>query len=275
MTYHYPTDLASALDIAARSASKIVAGGTDVYPSQRQGERPEFYLDVTRIANFSGITQNGASYRIGAATTWTDIVKTELPPAFDALKQAALKVGSIQIQNAGTIAGNICNASPAADGVPPLMALDAQIELVSSERGTRVLPLAKFIQGVRQTALAADELVSAIIIPPQPDGAGSAFEKLGSRKYLVISISMVAAIITRDEGGLVSDARVSVGSCSPVAMRLYQLERDMIGKRPEEIEVTHGHLSPLSPITDVRGSGEYRLDVVSAQCERAIRRACI
>lgn len=273
MTYHNPTDLASALDIAARGAGQIIAGGTDVYPAQTQGVQPAYYLDVTRIPGFSDITQDAGAVRFGAATTWTQIVKADLPPAFDALKQAALEVGSIQIQNAGSIAGNICNASPAADGVPPLLALNAQVEMASAERGSRILPLSDFIQGVRQTALATDELVTGLHIPPVPVGARSAFEKLGSRKYLVISISMVAVVVVCDEEGLITDARVAVGSCSPVATRLAPLEKDVIGKRPAEIIVTEDHLSPLSPITDVRGSGTYRLDVVAAQCTRAVQRA--
>lgn len=273
MPYHNPTDLALALDIAAQGDGKIVAGGTDVYPTAKQGEQPPSFLDVTRISGFSGITQDCGSYRIGAATTWTQIAKADLPPAFDALKQAALEVGSIQIQNAGTIAGNICNASPAADGMPPLLALAAQVELASSARGTRILPLEEFVLGVRKTALADDELVTAIIIPAIPDGAKSAFEKLGNRRYLVISISMVAAVIDCDVNGKISDARIAVGSCSPVALRLSALEQDLIGKRLEDIEIGDGHLSSLSPITDVRGSGSYRLDVVAEQCMRAIRRA--
>lgn len=273
MTYHNPTDLTLALEIAARGDGKIVAGGTDVYPTAKQGESPPYFLDVTRISGITGITQDAGSYRIGAATTWTQIAKADLPPAFDALKQAALEVGSIQIQNAGTIAGNICNASPAADGMPPLLALGAQVELASSAHGTRNLPLEEFVLDVRKTALADDELVTAIIIPTPPAGAKSAFEKLGSRRYLVISISMVAALIDCDANGKISDARIAVGSCSPVALRLSDLEQDLIGKRLEEIEVNESHLSSLSPITDVRGSGSYRLDVVAEQCLRAIKRA--
>ncbi|MEP1612738.1 MAG: xanthine dehydrogenase family protein subunit M [Roseobacter sp.] len=273
MTYHTPTDLASALDIAAQSGGKVIAGGTDVYPAQKQGEGPEFYLDVTRIAEFSGITSRGKTFRIGATTTWTQIVKSDLPPAFNALKQAAREVGSIQIQNAGTIAGNICNASPAADGVPPLLALDAQVELISAKRGTRVLPLSDFLKGVRKTTQMKDELVSALLIPPVPNSARSAFEKLGSRKYLVISISMVAVVLSCGTDGRISDARIAVGSCSPVAVRLPKLEKELIGKSTETIDVREDHLSSLSPITDVRGSGSYRLDVVAAQCKRAIERA--
>ncbi|MEP5729845.1 MAG: xanthine dehydrogenase family protein subunit M [Sulfitobacter sp.] len=274
MTYHSPTDLELALDLVSQGPGKIVAGGTDVYPSAKQGEHPSYYLDVTRIPGFSGVSADGASLRIGAATTWTEIKKAALPPAFDALKQAAVEVGSIQIQNAGTIAGNICNASPAADGIPPLLALDAQVELMSAARGVRILPLSDFILGVRKTALAKDELVTAILVPTPPKGATSAFEKLGNRRYLVISISMVAVVLTFDTGGLITMARVAVGACSPVALRLPDLESYLIGKRPDQVAVAEHHLASLSPLTDVRGSSAYRLDVVATQCTRAIRRAC-
>ena len=99
---------------------------------------------------------------IGARTTWTDLVRHPLPPAFDALKQAAREVGSVQIQNVASVAGNLCNASPAADGVPPLLALDAEVELRSARRARACLPLGDFILGNRRTALQAGELVTAI-----------------------------------------------------------------------------------------------------------------
>jgi CO/xanthine dehydrogenase FAD-binding subunit len=273
LTYHSPTDLDLALEIAAQPFGKIVAGGTDVYPSAKKGVVPEFFLDLTRLRGFANITDQNGTVRIGAAMTWSQIAQANLPPAFDALKQAAKEVGSVQIQNTGTIAGNICNASPAADGVPPLLALDAKVELASAARGTRVLALSEFLQGVRQTALADDELMTGIVIPPLPQRARSAFEKLGSRRYLVISISMVAATITCGDDGRIIDARVAVGACSPVAQRLPLLERDIIGKMVQDIKLTDEHFTALSPIDDVRGSGLYRLDVVAEQCVRAIRKA--
>ena len=273
MTYHSPTNLGLALEIAAHPFGKIVAGGTDVCPAAKKGILPAFFLDLTRLEGFAEINDHDGMLRIGAATTWSQIVKCDLPPAFDALKQAAREVGSVQIQNTGTLAGNICNASPAADGVPPLLALDAKVELASAARGFRVLALSEFIQGVRKTALADDELMTAILIPQTPYKAGSAFKKLGSRRYLVISISMVAAVITCDDDGRIADARVAVGSCSPVAQRLPQLERDIIGKTVHEIKLKDEHFAPLSPIDDVRGSGSYRLDVAAEQCVRAIRKA--
>ena len=273
MTYLIPTKLEAALKSLSHQKDKIVAGGTDVFPAMKQGHTPKSLLDVTRIKELMNITVTDTGIRIGAAVTWTEIVKAKLPAAFDGLKHAGKEVGSLQIQNVGTIAGNLCNASPAADGVPPLLTLNARVELVSAARGTRILPLHDFILGVRKTALALDEIVTAILIPSPPDGAGSAFEKLGSRKYLVISIAMTAALIKCDVRGFISEARVAIGACSPVALRLTQLEADLIGAKPSEVEILPSHLSQLSPIDDVRGSGGYRLDIVQEQCRRAIQKA--
>jgi|TARA_B110000967_G_C18871707_1_gene555789 CO/xanthine dehydrogenase FAD-binding subunit len=273
LTYLIPTELNSALTSLAKAGNKIVAGGTDVYPALKQGQTPASFLDVTRIKELSGISTTQTGLRIGAAVTWSEIVKADLPASFDGLKQSAREVGSLQIQNAGTIAGNLCNASPAADGVPPLLTLDAVVELASAARGARMVPLQDFILGVRNTALAVDEMVTAIHIPTPPEGAGSAFEKLGSRKYLVISITMTAAVIKCDAQGAITHARVAVGACSPVAQRLTHLEADLIGKKPVEVEIDTAHLSMLSPIDDVRGSGSYRLDIVREQCRRAIQKA--
>ena len=273
LTYLIPTELNSALTSLAKASNKIVAGGTDVYPAIKQGQTPARFLDVTRIKELSGVSATQTGLRIGAAVTWSEIVKADLPASFDGLKQSAREVGSLQIQNAGTIAGNLCNASPAADGVPPLLTLDAMVELASAARGARMVPLQDFILGVRKTALAVDEMVTAIHIPTPPEGAGSAFEKLGSRKYLVISITMTAAVIKCDAQGAITHARVAVGACSPVAQRLTQLEADLIGKKPSEVEIDAAHLNVLSPIDDVRGSGSYRLDIVREQCRRAIQKA--
>lgn len=273
MSYHSPTDLASALDIAATPGGKIVAGGTDVYPSAKQGIHPDHYLDLTRVAELGGISQTPDGWRIGAAASWSQIIRAELPPAFDGLKQAAREVGSLQIQNAGTIAGNLCNASPAADGVPPLLTLNAAVEVASAARGTRILPLSDFLRGVRQTALASDELVTAVLIPSVPAGAGACFEKLGSRSYLVISITMTAALVQCNAEGVITEARVAVGACSAVAQRLRALETELIGQRIGDVKVTPEHLNALTPIDDVRGSASFRLDVVAEQCLRAIRKA--
>jgi CO/xanthine dehydrogenase FAD-binding subunit len=275
VTYNSPTDLAAALALAATAHHTVIAGGTDVYPACQQGRPPASLLDVTRVAELTHIQTTPEYIRVGAAVTWSQIIKADLPRAFDALKQSAREVGSVQIQNAGTISGNLCNASPAADGVPPLLTLAASVEVASQARGPRIIPLADFITGVRTITLQPDELLTAILVPHPEKTARSAFEKLGSRKYLVISITMTAAQITCDDIGRITQARVAVGACSAVAQRLPDLEARLIGMLPTDIVIEPNLLSALSPIDDVRGSAEFRLDVVAEQCARVIKKAAI
>jgi CO/xanthine dehydrogenase FAD-binding subunit len=201
------------------------------------------------------------------------VIRAPLPRAFDALKAAAREVGSVQIQNRATVAGNLCNASPAADGVPPLLALDAEVELLSA-RGERRVLLSSFITGNRKTVREASEIVTAILVPRRIEGP-SAFLKLGARRYLVISIAMVAAIIETDAEGRLAQARVAVGSCSPVARRLSQLERELVGAGLDEVgaRVEPRHLDPLSPIDDLRGTAAYRRDTARTLVARALEAA--
>ncbi|MFU8866092.1 MAG: FAD binding domain-containing protein, partial [Rhodobacterales bacterium] len=202
------------------------------------------------------------------------VIRADLPPAFDGLKAAAREVGSIQIQNAGTLAGNLCNASPAADGVPPLLTLGAVVEL-SSTTGTRLMPLGDFLQGPRKTARLPGEMLTALLIPDQPQAAQGAFLKLGARHYLVISIAMVAAVVTVDRGRI-AQAAVAVGSCSATAQRLPALEADLTGSRVDEVRasgpalISPAHLVPLSPIADVRGSADYRMEAAATLIARVV-----
>ena len=251
---------------------QVVAGCTDFLPGLRRGSRIGTLVDITRIPELRGIRIEMDHWRIGATTTWTELIKHPLPKAFEGLKLAAREVGSVQIQNSGTIAGNICNASPAADGVPPLLALDAKVE-VCTPAGSRVVDLEDFITGVRRIALKPGELVSAILVPSVAESTGSSFLKLGSRKYLVISIAMVSAAISVDRSGTITDARIAVGSCSPVATRMPELEKALNGRQArsvvDRLEVTVDQVASLAPIKDVRGSAEYRIHAAAELCRRA------
>jgi CO/xanthine dehydrogenase FAD-binding subunit len=270
--YAIPNTLDDVLDLIATGEWRVLAGGTDFYPAYVDAVVRDNVLDISRIESLAGITRTDRHWRIGASTTWTDVIQADFPAAFDGLKEAAREVGGEQIQNAGTLAGNLCNASPAADGVPPLLTLDAIVEL-SSTKGVREIPLSAFIRGNRQTAIRADELMTAIIIPRDRDDARTRFLKLGARKYLVISIVMVAALVDVSTSGEIQDARVAVGSCSGVAQRLLSLERALLGQ-PVSIDlslfVERQHLSLLSPINDVRASAGYRLDAAEELVRRAL-----
>jgi CO/xanthine dehydrogenase FAD-binding subunit len=267
--YLRPTSLNDALQALARPWT-VLAGGTDFYPARVGRTIDEDVLDISGIAGLRGIAAADGGWRLGATTTWSEVLEANLPPLFDGLKQAAREIGGRQIQNAGTIAGNLCNASPAADGVPPLLALDATVEL-AGRAGTRRLHLASFITGNRRTVLAPGELVVAIFVPGPAHEARSAFLKLGARRYLVISIAMAAATLEID-GGRVAAARIAVGACSAVARRLPALEAALVGTAVESLadRVEASHLAPLSPIDDVRGSAGYRLDAAVTLLRRLL-----
>jgi len=272
MQFHRPETLDDALTLLSGEGARLLAGGTDFYPSLMDAPAPGPILDLRQVAALRGIRLVGDVWRIGATTTWREIAQADLPPLFDGLKLAAREVGSIQIQNAGTIAGNLCNASPAADGVPPLLTLDASVEIASPD-GVRQLLLCDFITGVRQTALRAGEIVTAVLVPDRAP-ATSSFLKLGARRYLVISITMVAAMIALDEAGAISDARVAVGACSAVAQRLPDVEALLIGAAPSggkiRARIGGADLVGLAPLSDVRGSADYRLEAARELLVRAI-----
>jgi CO/xanthine dehydrogenase FAD-binding subunit len=270
--YFRPSTLDEAIHVLASSGGQILAGGTDFFPSL--GDRPVTgtVVDISGLREIRGVVAEAKHIRIGGLTTWTEVIQAPLPRCFDGLKAAAREIGSIQIQNRATVAGNLCNASPAADSVPPLLALDAEVELTSHE-ATRRLPLADFIVGNRKTLRQPGEILSQIFVPRTVENAASVFLKLGARRYLVISIAMVAAVIQKNSAGQVSDARVSVGSCSVVAQRLPELERALLGMSMAPglgIAATARHLKDLSPIGDVRATAGYRLDAALRLVRRAL-----
>lgn len=266
-TYLRPSALPDALAALHAQPRTLIAGGTDHYPARVTWEPDEDILDLSALHALRGIAQAAGTWRIPALTTWTDLIEAALPPLFDGLRAAARQVGGWQVQNAGTLVGNVCTASPAGDGIPALLALDATVELASAA-GTRTLPLADFVLGPRRTARRPDELVTALLVPDRP--ARSVFHKLGTRRYLVISITMAAVTLGQDGAGRITHARVAVGSCGPRAVRLPALEAALLGVYPHPGLVQPAHLQPLSPIDDMRGTAAYRLDATLELLRRAL-----
>ena len=270
-SYLRPVELTEALAALAARPRVILAGGTDYYPARVGRPGDDVVFDITSICSLCAIAREDGAWRIPALATWSDLIAADLPPLFDGLKRAAREVGGVQIQNAGTVCGNLCNASPAADGTPNLLVLDARVELASAG-GRRELPVAAFVTGNRRTARRPDELVTAVLIPAPKREARSTFLKLGARKYLVISIVMVAAVVEMD-GDKIAAARVAVGSCSAAAKRLPTLEQRLIGQKlaPALADVVQASdLLPLSPIDDVRGTAAYRSDAALTLIGRAL-----
>jgi CO/xanthine dehydrogenase FAD-binding subunit len=275
--YFRPVQLPDALAALGRDSWAILAGGTDFYPARLGKPISEPVLDISAIRDLGGIQRDGGHWRIGALTTWTELATAaNLPPRFDGLKQAAREVGGVQIQNVATICGNLCNASPAADGIPNLLALNAEVEL-RSQRGRRRLPIAEFVTGNRRTRRAADELVTALLVPENDCETTSGFLKLGARRYLVISIAMIGAVVEWTADHRIAEARVAIGACGPVAQRLPLLEQALVGaaRRDDPADLVRAdYLADLAPIDDVRGSASYRRDVALTLVRRLLSELC-
>ncbi len=254
--YLRPTTLDDALGALARRDMTVLAGGTDHYPARVSFAPDEDVLDITALPGLRAIEQRAGHWWIPCLATWTDVITAGLPHCFNGLVEAARQVGGMQVQNVATLVGNICNASPAADGVPCLLALDAEVELASAS-GTRRLSLSEFVLGPRMTARRPDELVTGLRVP-DASGERARFLKLGGRRYLVISIAMVAATAELRQDGRIGRARIAVGACSARAVRLPELEADLVGRYPDPALVRPHHLAALAPIDDIRASADYR-----------------
>lgn len=266
--YLRPLSLMEGLSLI-NADTRIVAGATDVIPARTSHlawgrTDKQNWLDITGLSELKQIQgpheSSTGDWHIGALVTWAELIHTDLPTAFDGIKAAAREVGGVQIQNRATLVGNLCNASPAADGVPPLLCLNASVEIRSTQ-ATRYVPLQHFIQGNRQTALQSNEMVTAICVPPMNPAARGYFQKLGARRYMVISIVMASAVVNVDASGIVEEIYIAIGSCSEVAQRMTELEQALVGRAvtellSEKIEATY--FASLSPIDDVRSNAAYR-----------------
>jgi CO/xanthine dehydrogenase FAD-binding subunit len=276
---HYlrPRELQLALATLAAAPRVVLAGGTDLYasgtPVPPKLRQP--VLDITAIDRLRGIRVEPMQIVIGATATWAQVCGAQLPVWFLALKQAASQVGGLQVQNVATVAGNLCNASPAADGIPPLLALSALVELTSA-RAVRVVPLADFVRAARRTDCGSDELVTAVRIPRRSPRARSVFYKLGARAYLVISIVSLAVSVDFDGLGRISYAGIAVGSCAQRAQRLGSLESRLLGLQRAAARVLPigEHIAEISPIDDIRGTADYRRHALLRLLQRALSEVC-
>ncbi|HSL97466.1 MAG TPA: xanthine dehydrogenase family protein subunit M [Candidatus Deferrimicrobiaceae bacterium] len=272
-----PRHLFEAYELLAAGPTTPIAGGTDlmVQITGELGPIPERLVDLSRIDALRGIDLTANGLELGAATSYTEIRRSALcREHLPALVQAAATIGAGQIQNRGTLGGNIANASPAGDTLPLLLAADAVI-LVGGQRGEREIPAAEFFTGYRETALAPDELILQVRFP-LPRGRQLRFRKVGTRRAQAIS-KVVMAIAWRDLGppGW-SDVRVALGSVAPTPIRAAATEAVLETARPtpEVADLAAETLAgELAPIDDVRSTAEYRRTVAARVLHRLLRDA--
>lgn len=254
-------DSLQALWAALDAGALPMAGGTDLLV-RRRGLPPCDVALLDALPGFAAVDVTCGQARIGAGATHAALAASpRLGRTLPVLAKALSQLGSPLIRNMGTLGGNIATASPAGDTLPPLLALDAVVEL-ASRRGTRQMPLAAFLLGPGRTALEPGEIIAAVLVPLPAAGALHHFEKVGRRDALAIAVASLAAVIERDGDGFVTRARLAVGSLAPTAMRCPEAEDWMVGRRLDRetlAGVGRRIRDAVSPIDDIRATAAYRL----------------
>ena len=275
-TAHSPNTLSEAYAVLAERGIglKIIAGGTDlmVLMNAHQLDAREF-LDIWRVDELRGINDEGDAIRIGALTTYTEIIRSALVQQHTpALVAASRTIGAIQIQNRGTLGGNVVNASPAGDSLPVLAAYDAEVE-IGSARGLRAISFNDFYTGYRRSVLEPDELVLAVRIPKLEIAERDFFWKVGTRRAQAISKTVLAAR-ARVMNSVVESISIGVGSVAPTVIRAKQTEQLLTGAKltNDLIDQARSKISEeIAPITDLRSSEHYRRTVTGNVLAKFLR----
>ena len=264
-----PKTLDEALQMRAENPrAQPIAGGTDLMVAIETGHNPPAQiLNLWGIDALGGIEDGPDGLRVGALATWIQVGQSPLCQTHaPALVEAAQTVGARQIQNRGTVGGNIANASPAGDSLPVLLALDAEVE-VASVRGARRIPMDALYTGYRTLALAPDEIIVAVHLPHIHPGDRQHFRKVGTRMAQSISKVMLGARV-RLEGGVVTEARIAFGSIAATPIRIKPIEAAMIGK---PIDPTVADQLQIQPIDDIRSTAAYRTTVARKVLRRILK----
>jgi carbon-monoxide dehydrogenase medium subunit len=271
LRYERPGTVAEATALLAAGGARILAGGTDLVIALRGGLPCDVLVDIKHIPELGQVAWTaGGGLEIGAAVPVQDVAEEpRIRRDFAALAEGAEAIGSLQIRYRATVAGNLANASPCMDTAPPLLVFDAKLR-VTGPKGTREAPLADFFLGVRKVALAADELVTAVVLPAPAAGVVSGFDKIKRTSGHDLAIVNAAAAWDPKAGTL----RVAIGSCAVKPVLIPALtgvgtkaDPAATGERLAALALEH-----IQPIDDVRGSAEYRREMTAALCRRLARR---
>ncbi len=265
--YFKPKNLDEALELAKefKNNKRFLAGGTDLIVRLKDNLiKEDNIIDLKEIDELKGIDENGENIEIGSLVTFSEIIESEiLNKNSSLLVLASKKVGSPQIRNKGTIGGNLCNASPAGDSIPPLMCEDAEL-LLKSKNGERIVKIVEFFLGPGKTCLREDEILIKIVLKKWKNSHIGFFNKLGQRNALTIAIASNCIKIEK-ENGVIKDIKISLGSVAPTVVRAKKIEEAILNLKnlneDELLKISSIVENEIDPITDVRGSREYRIEV--------------
>jgi CO/xanthine dehydrogenase FAD-binding subunit len=279
--YYAPGSLQEALSLLdkGKEGVKVLSGGTDLIVQMKDRRaRPTVVVDVKRIPELNRVAWNekeglfiGAAVPLSRVVTFPPIVER-----FGILYEACSLIGSVQLRNRGTVGGNICNAAPSADSAPPLLCLEAKT-LVAGPEGNRLVPLGEFFLGPGKTALAHNELLVGIEIPTPPAFSSGCYLRHTPRQEMDIGVAGVAAFLVFDpQGNLCKEAKIALGAVAPTPIRVPVAESILAGKSLTEkaLEQAAARAAEAAhPISDLRGSAEYRRELVKVLVRRTLKKA--
>ena len=266
--------------IRTNPSLKIVAGGSDVIVQLRDGIiKPDKLLNILSLNELRYVRRTDDRIHIGALTTYSDIIHNEITQKHGCvLAEAAKQIGAVQLQNTATIGGNLGNASPAGDSLPPLYALDAVV-VTRSKSGRREVPIEEFFVGYRKTALKPDELIEEVYFDALGQNDRGAYVKMGLREANAISIVDVAVVLRgRSLNNSFREVRIALGAVAPTVKRARRCEQELVNKAltTETIEKASARaLDDAAPIDDIRGSAEYRKTVLVSLVFQALYEAAL
>jgi CO/xanthine dehydrogenase FAD-binding subunit len=275
--YFSPKTMDNVHRLLSDQGGKILAGGTDLLVQMRSGKLlPERIIDISQVQELRYIYEDSECIHIGALTTWHELeINPTVQKYAPALVQAAHRVGAPMTRNRGTLGGNLGNSSPAADSLPPLLALDAEIVL-SSSHGERKLSVANFLLGPGKNAAAKDEIIRDISFRKPRSSWGASYLKIGPRQAMIIAIASAAAFLSLNDNGTIDTVRIAVGAVAPTAIRCHRAETSTKGCQPGSAvwrQAGNVAAKEISPIDDIRASNIYRHKSVSILVQRTLASA--
>jgi CO/xanthine dehydrogenase FAD-binding subunit len=275
--YHAPGSLAEAVALLAQQGEggKILAGGTDLLVQiKERGLVPRYVVSLRNVPELATIAYDEQTgLRIGAAAKLSDVAAhPEVQERYPIVVQGASLVGSLQIQNLGTVAGNLCNAAPSADCAPPLIACGASVRLVGPQ-GERTVPLEGFFTGPGRTVLQEGEILAEVLVPPPPARSGGNYERYTPRQEMDIAVVGVGTVVVLDQEGRCAEARICLGAVAPTPVRAIEAEQLLAGQELSEALLERAGEAAAAvarPITDQRGSANYRTRLVQVLTKRTL-----
>ncbi|GHE00144.1 oxidoreductase [Defluviimonas sp. 20V17] len=275
MRYAIPKTAAEAASLLMEEAARVLAGGTDLLVQMKSGVRsPEVIVDIKHLPGLRDISREGGGFRIGAAVSGAEMQEdAELVAAWPGVVEGVNLIGSTQIQGRATMAGNLCNGSPAADGVPAQIAAQAVARIAGPE-GERDCPVAEIPTGPGKTSLGRGEFIASILLPARPDRSGDAYLRFIPRTEMDIAVAGAAVNLVLAEDGTVKEARVALGAVAPTAILVEEAGAALVGSKLEEpalAALVRACEAACKPIDDKRGTAEFRTHVAGVLAKRAAR----